>query len=186
MEIEGEGEGEGEGLPDSVLEDSLLKADDSNPTAKTRHHQPYLDLPLRSPFLTSSDTLSDVSIYSADNENQRRTGPLLTVSPPSRLLSTSPAPLPPSWKERIMPFWVSNKGLALVVLAQLFGVMMNVTTRVLEMGGSSGPGMHPFQVRPALILIFLPDTLVLSRTMTDPLCPNDWNSGPQQHLSMVG
>ena len=178
---------EGEHLPpDSVLEDSSLKADDGNPTAKTRQNQPYLDVPLRSPFLTSSDTLSDVSIYSADNENERRTRHLLTVSPPGRLLSRSHAPLPPSWKERMMLSWASNKGLALVVLAQLFGVMMNVTTRILEMGRSSGPGMHPFQVRPALILIFLRNTLVLSRTLTDPLCPDDRNSCPQQHLSMVG
>ncbi|CAF9942293.1 MAG: hypothetical protein ALECFALPRED_009646 [Alectoria fallacina] len=150
---------EGEHLPpDSVLEDSSLKADDGNPTAKTRQNQPYLDVPLRSPFLTSSDTLSDVSIYSADNENERRTRHLLTVSPPGRLLSRSHAPLPPSWKERMMLSWASNKGLALVVLAQLFGVMMNVTTRILEMGRSSGPGMHPFQI----LFARMTGTLVLS------------------------
>lgn len=158
-EIDGEIEGEGEQkcLPASVLEDLSLKVDHGNPTAKTSHHQPYLDVPLLSSFARSSDTLSELSTYSADNENERRAGRLLNLSPDGRLLSRSPAPLPRTWKERILVFWASNKGLALVILAQIFGVMMNVTTRLLEMAGTSGPGMHPFQVRPAVILIFPPN-----------------------------
>lgn len=44
-------------------------------------------------------------------------------------------------------FFEKNKGLAYVLLAQLFGTLMNVTTRVLEMEGNNGNGMHPFQVQ---------------------------------------
>ena len=177
-----EAEGEQKSFPASVLEDSSRKADHGNPTVKTSNHQPYLDVPLQSSFARSSDTLSDLSTYSADNENDRRTGRLLTVSSRGRLLSRSPAPSPKTWKETVRLFWASNKGLALVILAQLFGVMMNVTIRLLEMGD----GMHPFQVRSAVFLIFLPDTLVSSLTWIDPVCSNDRHPYPQRHLSMVG
>ena len=147
--------GERKSCPTSVLGDSVSKVDHDNPTAKSRNHS-YLDVPLQSAFARSSDTLSDISTYSADNENERRMGRLLTVSPGGRLLSRSPAPPPRTWKETIRLFWTRNKGVVLVMLAQLFGVMMNVTIRLLEMSGTSGPGMHPFQVRPAMFLI--PDT----------------------------
>ena len=40
-----------------------------------------------------------------------------------------------------------NKGVFYVLLAQVFGVLMNVTTRILEVKGNNGQGMHPFQVR---------------------------------------
>ncbi|KAF2431928.1 hypothetical protein EJ08DRAFT_586544 [Tothia fuscella] len=43
-------------------------------------------------------------------------------------------------------FWVRNKGLGLVLLAQVFGTLMNVTTRILELEGNNGKGMHPFQI----------------------------------------
>lgn len=164
-EVEGDREGEGEGeqksCPTLVLEDSLSKADHGKFTTKTSNHQPYLDVPLQSAFARSSDTLSDLSIYSADNENERRTGRLLTLSSGGRLLSRSPAPLPKTWKETARLSWARNKGLALVMLAQLFGVMMNVTIRLLETSGTSGrPGLHPFQVcPPAVLLLFPPDTL---------------------------
>lgn len=154
-----EGEGEQKCFPASVVEESPLKANHDNPTAKTSNHQPYLDVPLQSSFARSSDTSSDVSAYSADNGNERRTGRLLTVSSSGRLLSTSPAPPPKTLKRTVRLFWARNKGLALVTMAQLFGVMMNVTIRLLESSETSGPGMHPFQVGSAVFLIFLPDTL---------------------------
>ncbi len=168
-EEEGEGEGEQKCCPATIREDSNLKEDDGNPTTKTSN-QPFLHVPLRSAFARSSDTLSDLSTYSADNENERRTGRLLTVSPGGRLLSTSPAPLPGTWRETVRVFWARNKGLTLVILAQLFGVMMNVTIRLLEMSGTSGPGMHPFQVRPAISLIFPPGILHSNLTMIDRSC----------------
>lgn len=58
-----------------------------------------------------------------------------TTSPPARgtLKSWLPA------------FFVNNKGPLFVALSQLFGALMNVTTRLLEMEGNNGKGMHPFQ-----------------------------------------
>lgn len=162
----GEGEGEQRCYPASVWEDSSLKEDHGNSTAKTSNHQPYLDVPLRSAFARSSDTLSDLSTYSADNENERRPGRLLTVSSSSRLLSTSPAPPPRTRRETIRLSWARNKGLTLVILAQVFGVMMNVTIRLLEVDGASGPGMHPFQVRPGVPLIPPPNVLGAILTMS--------------------
>jgi len=125
--------------------------------SKSSPNQPYLDVPLQSAFTRSSDTIPDISTYSADNQNERRTGRLLAVSSGVRLPSRSPAP-PTTWKAKTAVFWVKNKGLALVMLAQLFGVMMNVTTRLLEMDGSHGPGMHPFQI----LFARMTGTLVLS------------------------
>lgn len=48
--------------------------------------------------------------------------------------------------ERLRSFYERNKGLAYVLLAQIFGCLMNVTTRLLEIEGNHGSGMHPFQV----------------------------------------
>ena len=172
----------------SVGEDSSLKEGHGIAAAKASNQPPYLHVPLQSAFARSSDTLSNLSTYSADNENERRTGRLLTVSSSRRLPSSSPAPSPRTWKETTRLFWTRNKGLTLVVLSQLFGVMMNVTIRLLEMSGSAGPGMHPFQVRPAVPLAFPSDTLGAKpySAMTDPIRSHDRDPHPQQHLSMVG
>jgi hypothetical protein len=69
---------------------------------------------------------------------------------------------PPAVKSRIQAFWISNKGLALVLISQLFGSLMNVATRALEMEGNDGTrfisirfpnlthiigqGYHPFHI----------------------------------------
>ena len=184
-EREGQEEGEQRNDPAIIREDSSLKADHGNPTAKMSNH-PYLDVPLQSAFARSSDTLSNLAIYSADNENERRTGRLLTVSSSGRLLSRSSAPSRKTWKETARLLWARNKGLTLVILAQLFGCMMNVTIRLLEMDGTGGPAMNPFQVRPAASLTSLPDMLGTFLTMTDLICSNDWHPHPQRYLSVVG
>ena len=113
--------------------------------------EPYLDIPFQSAFARASDTFffSDQSAcrHSADHESDRRHSRGLNV--PSHLRSPSPSPAPsPSkrWNRRLVDFWAKNKGLALVVISQLFGVMMNVTTRLLEMDSHHGPRLHPFQV----------------------------------------
>ncbi|KAH8701484.1 hypothetical protein GQ44DRAFT_831867 [Phaeosphaeriaceae sp. PMI808] len=59
--------------------------------------------------------------------------------------SRSPAPPRTIWS-RMQLFWVTNKGLGLVLIAQLFGTLMNVTIRLLEMEGNGGKGYHPFQI----------------------------------------
>ncbi|KAB8346149.1 hypothetical protein FH972_023195 [Carpinus fangiana] len=51
----------------------------------------------------------------------------------------------------IAAFWSRNKGVFLVLTAQVFGCLMNVTTRLLEnpttaADGHTEQGMHPFQI----------------------------------------
>lgn len=47
---------------------------------------------------------------------------------------------------RLRAFWLRNKGVLLVLLAQVFGSGMNVAARLMETDGRHGRGMHPFQV----------------------------------------
>ena len=54
--------------------------------------------------------------------------------------------------------WLRNKGIFMMLLAQIFGTLMNVTTRLLEVEGNQGQGLHPFQILFARMGI----TLVLS------------------------
>ena len=140
------------------LQAPQMVTDDSNGKSLSKANSPFLDVPLQSTSARSSITISDLSIYSADNENERRPGRLLTPLGLHRLPSRSPVPAPTSWKGKFEVFWAKNKGLALVTLAQLFGVMMNVTTRLLEMDGTHGAGMHPFQI----LFARMTGTLVLS------------------------
>ena len=71
---------------------------------------------------------------------------------------------PRTFREKLNAFWQRNRGVALVLVSQVFGTLMNVTTRVLEIEGNHGKvsltsshiyltawltglqGMHPFQV----------------------------------------
>lgn len=57
-----------------------------------------------------------------------------------------------AWVAKLRVFWLRNKGMALVLLAQMFGASMNVMTQILEIHSS----MHPFQVFPlSRLLLFL-------------------------------
>lgn len=51
-----------------------------------------------------------------------------------------------SLRGRIKGVWVRNLGLLYMLVAMLFGTLMNVTTRMLEVEGNKGKGLHPFQV----------------------------------------
>ncbi|KAF1987970.1 hypothetical protein K402DRAFT_329368 [Aulographum hederae CBS 113979] len=113
----------------------------------------YLDIPIsrgaiRAP---SPDRVSNLSI---EDIAQIRTGRSLLVPPHGtvRVPSRSPAP-PRTWRGRLNAFWVRNYGLAMVLLAQVFGTLMNVTTRLLEIEGNEGKGMHPFQILFARMII---------------------------------
>lgn len=53
---------------------------------------------------------------------------------------------PRTWRHRLAHFWVVNKGIVFMLIAQVFGVLMNVTTRLLEVEGNKGKGLHPFQI----------------------------------------
>jgi len=59
-----------------------------------------------------------------------------------------------AWRTVFWDFWQRNQGLFLVSFSQLFGALMNVTTRLLEL---EGEGMQPFQIlfaRQGLTMIF--------------------------------
>ena len=117
--------------------------------AKANSGQFYSAAPLESSFRPSIGSLSDISTYSADNENERRaSGPLALERGSLASRSSRPAK---AWKGRVDGFWARNKGLVLVILAQLFGALMSVTTRLLETEGSHGLGMDPFQVIAAML-----------------------------------
>ena len=77
-------------------------------------------------------------------------------------MAESPRPSPPT---DVRTFVQQNKGLVYVLSAQLFGVLMNVTTRLLEIEGNHGQGMHPFQVGTTLsiksFVLYLPYSQIL-------------------------
>jgi hypothetical protein len=76
--------------------------------------------------ISSPDAFSEFSI---EDDGRGRRGRSVSPQPPGqRYLSKSPAPIPKvkGWGRA---FWTRNKGLALVLLAQVFGTLMNVTTR---------------------------------------------------------
>ncbi|MCJ1243471.1 hypothetical protein MMC30_000668 [Trapelia coarctata] len=106
--------------------------------------QPYLDVPLQNSFRSTIDTLSGVSTYSADNENDRTMGRsrLPTLE---RIASRSPAPVRAIAGKRAI-FWQKYKGITLMLIAQLFGGFMNAATRMLEVEDTHGPPMSPFQI----------------------------------------
>ncbi|CAI6338181.1 unnamed protein product [Periconia digitata] len=85
-------------------------------------------------------------------------------------VSRSPAPpqRPRTWKGKVEVFWTKNKGLAMVLFSQLFGTLMNVTTRMLEIEGNDGQGFHPFQVLFARMSItVMCSTFYMWRTKTE-------------------
>jgi hypothetical protein len=84
--------------------------------------------------------LSISTLGGLSNDGRRGRSPSHTSH--SRYASRSPAP-PMRRREALQHFWQRNKGLFLVSLSQLFGALMNVTTRLLEL---EGKGMHPLQV----------------------------------------
>lgn len=146
----------------SDLENPMAAQPDGKGTNEQRPS--YLDIPFQSTFARGSDTFSSSDRSSRkssdDHGNDVRTSGLLSVPGHLRSRSQSPAPRPSRpWKRKCVELWAKNKGLILVIISQLFGVMMNVTTRLLEMDGHHGSGLHPFQVgsiRPCLPVLGCP------------------------------
>jgi hypothetical protein len=91
----------------------------------------------------SPGTLSNLSVDDHGHLRMGRTNDLSVHS--ERYNSRSPGP---SQSERglLRAFWIRNKGLALVLLSQVFNCLMNVATRLLEVEGNGGKGFHPLQV----------------------------------------
>jgi len=116
------------------------------PRTKATNGRTLLDVPLEPSLRPSLDSFSDFSTYSLDyhSDSERRAAQPL-IHGEARLHSRSPGPRK-TWKHSVEEWWARNKGLVLVIFAQLFGALMSVTTRLLETDGSHGTGMHPFQV----------------------------------------
>jgi hypothetical protein len=98
----------------------------------------------------SPDTLSNLSVDEINDLRRTRSPFDASSAIHSRHAGRSPGPSLSAWarmKGRLSRFWLRNKGLGLVLLSQVFGTLMNVTTRLLEVEGNNGKGMHPFQVR---------------------------------------
>jgi hypothetical protein len=82
------------------------------------------------------------SIISIDSSIRLGRNPdYLPIQHGRRHASHSPAP-PWTFRGRLRSLWVTNKGLALVLIAQLFGTLMNVTTRILEVEGNDGERLY--------------------------------------------
>ncbi|KAF2018196.1 hypothetical protein BU24DRAFT_440860 [Aaosphaeria arxii CBS 175.79] len=108
--------------------------------------QGALNVTLGGGIRASSPAPSLISIDDSNNIRLGRQPDYLPVQYSHRHDSLSPAPRPRTLKGRISAFWKANKGLALVLISQLFGTGMNVTTRMLEVEGNNGKGYHPFQI----------------------------------------
>lgn len=50
------------------------------------------------------------------------------------------------WGGFLASIWIRNKGVLLVLLAQIFGSLMSVTTKLLEMSTEKEKALDPFQV----------------------------------------
>ena len=92
----------------------------------------------------SPDTLSNLSVEEFDQLGPRNDEPSVWLDGGHQALKLS---WTAKWQARLHASWLRNAGLFYMLLAQVFGVMMNVTTRLLEIEGNKGKGLHPFQVR---------------------------------------
>lgn len=112
---------------------------------KIANGRAFLNVPLsvdRRP--SSPDTLSNLSVDERASFHSD-----LGIALPGITEAGAVWEKPSTWRMKLGGFWQRNLGLALVLLSQIFGTAMNVTTRLLERDGAHGKGMHPFQVRMA-------------------------------------
>lgn len=97
----------------------------------------YLSAPHQGPIRPlSPDTLSNLSAGEYDAMRLDR-------QPEADATTTRDAS---TWRGWFHAFWVKNLGLGYMLLGQVFGTLMNVATRILEVEGNNGKGMHPFQI----------------------------------------
>jgi len=112
----------------------LTASNSQRPTSKEHHGSRYLQAPpFQGPMRPlSPDTLSNLSI---DEYQQLHAISNIKHRPQSK-----------TWKGKIQIIWERNLGLLYMLIAQLFGTMMNVATRFLEIEGNKGKGLHPAQI----------------------------------------
>lgn len=98
----------------------------------------------------SPDAFSNLSVEEYDQLRPVRSGSPAFVSAASRRRASEDQHEKPyvrrSLRGRIKAVWIRNLGLLYMLVAMLFGTLMNVTTRMLEVEGNKGKGLHPFQV----------------------------------------
>lgn len=131
---------------------SADRQDSSSPRGRPRHtKEDVSNSPnryLSAPVSQSSRPLSPDALSNLSAEEFEQLRPLRSVTWPS--YSDDPTGKPPprltGWRNKLAAYWTRNKGLAYMLLAQVFGVLMNVTTRLLEVEGNKGEGLHPFQI----------------------------------------
>lgn len=153
-------------------------------TVKAAHSRGYLEVPLQSSFRPPFGSLSDSSSSTVDShgEIEEYAGrPLVHggARRPSRALRPES-----TLRQRANGAWARNKGLILVVLAQLFGALMGVTTRLLETNGAHGRGMHPFQVMTSNAV--LRDHNFAKMSCIDTFRPDEHYTALQFHVSVLG
>lgn len=61
-------------------------------------------------------------------------------------LDSTTTTAPTGFRATLRALWIRNLGLVYMLVAQFFGTLMNVTTRLLEVEGNGGRGFHPFQI----------------------------------------
>lgn len=133
--------------PEASASDEVTSIGLAAKSAETKYEgalNGFLHAPLSGPVRPlSPDTLS---VFSTDEYEQiRPTRSRQRHQDDRRLSSRSPAP-PRGWRAKIEASWLRNKGLFYMLCAQIFGTLMNVTTRLLEIEGNKGNGLHPFQI----------------------------------------
>lgn len=121
-------------IPDQAYD--VLKQTESNFLEPPQYRAPHRPL--------SPDTLSNLSAEEFDQLGPRNDEPSVWLDGGHQALKSS---WTAKWQARLYASWLRNAGLFYMLLAQVFGVMMNVTTRLLEIEGNKGKGLHPFQVR---------------------------------------
>lgn len=121
-------------IPDQAYD--VLKQTESNFLEPPQYRAPHRPL--------SPDTLSNLSAEEFDQLGPRNDEPSVWLDGGHQALKSS---WTAKWQARLYATWLRNAGLFYMLLAQVFGVMMNVTTRLLEIEGNKGKGLHPFQVR---------------------------------------
>jgi hypothetical protein len=89
-------------------------------------------VPSPSPSILSTDDSNNIRFSRDPDFLPARDGPQYVSSAPD------------TFKGRMQLSWIRNKGLFLVLIAQFFGALMNVTTRLLEMEGNDGKERHDY------------------------------------------
>ena len=102
----------------------------------------FLSAPLSAPIRPlSPDTISNLS---ADEYEQ--IGPARTSDRQNVGSIQSSMPAPTGWRGRLERFWIRYKGVAFLLVAQIFGCLMHSIRLLLYIEGNKSKGMHPFQI----------------------------------------